>query len=280
MSRWVRPRDNAPAYCGYVLRALVRAGMALVLSTGCDSVTGGNGAGDFNAAVELYARGECGGASLKFREALRRNPDLRESYVYLAECSLRRGDLDGAAGYSREAAPEAAGRPDLGFRLKAVLAEGGRKALDSGNHDLAVGFCREAVSLNPQDGGMRLLLGTALLARGAKEDLKQSIAEFRAAAAGSAEPREIRARIRAALFAQAREFGRQGDAAMQSGCYAAYTENFDPEDAEANVQLGELMLRMGNVTGALHYAKIAYRRAPRDRAVLKLIGDLNEPLEH
>ena len=235
---------------------------------------------DFSEAVALYNKGDCEKASLKFTEALQKDSDLRDGYVYMAECRLKQGDLEAALNLARQATVAAAMEDGISGRLKAVLTAGGQKALEKKESDLAVRFFNEAVKLAQKDSGPRLLLGKALLERGGAEDMKAAITEFKTAESTSASPAQDMALIRSALFARARQYSAQGDMYTQSRCYLAYTENFDTDDVEACINLGKLFSRMDNPVGALYYAKKAYARDPKNKELLKLIEELNDPMEH
>ena len=222
--------------------------------------------------------GDCEKASLKFADALRKEPDLREGYVYLAECSLKKGDREAALQSAQQAMAAAAKEAGISSRLKTVLTAGGQSAFDKKEYDLAVRFFKEAVKLEQKDSSLRLWLGKALLERGNKGDMKAAIIEFKTAMNASASPAQDLALIRSALFARAEQYSAQGDRYTQSRCYLAYTENFNPNDIEACVALGTLFSKVGNPVGALYYAQKAYALDPKNKAAIELLGELNNPI--
>lgn len=251
-----------------------------ILASGCTLLPDTEGRKDFKEAVDLYKKGDCKNASLKFIQALQKDADLRDGYVYLAECSLKQGDLKASFKFAQQAMAAAALEADMSSRLKTVLTAGGQKALDTKEDDLAVRFFKEAVKLDQKDSGLRLLQGKALLARGNKEDMKAAITEFKTAMSTSASPAQTMALIRRTLFARAQQYSAQGDRYTQSRCYLAYTENFNKDDVEACINLGKLFYQTDNPLGALHYAKKAYALDPENKAAMELIHELNTPMQH
>jgi tetratricopeptide (TPR) repeat protein len=257
-------------YCTCVLAMLI---------SGCAIIAVTEGRKDFNEAVVLYKKGDCEQASLKFSQALQKDADLHESYVYLAECSMKQGDLE-AALQSAQLAMAAGAKGADSSRLKTVLTAGGQSAIEKKQGDLAVRFFKEAVAREQKDDGLRLWLGKALLERGNKEDMKAAITEFKTAMSTSANPGQTMALIRSALFARAEQYAAQGDKYTQSRCYLAYTENFNKDDVEACINLGKLFYQTDNPIGALHYAKKAYALDPKNKAAMELIHELNTPMQH
>ena len=250
----------------------------IIFMGGCAILPATQGKKDFNAGVALYNAGDCEKASLKFADALRKEPDLREGYVYLAECSLKKGDREAALKSAQQAMAAAAKEYGISSRLKTVLTAGGRSAFDKKEYDLAVRFFKEAVKLEQKDSSLRLWLGKALLARGKQGDMKAAIIEFKTAMSASASPAQDLALIRSALFARAEQYSAQGDRYTQSRCYLAYTENFNKNDVEACVALGKLFSMVGNPVGALYYAQKAYALDPKNKAAIELLGELNNPI--
>jgi tetratricopeptide (TPR) repeat protein len=250
-----------------------------MLISGCGTLPVSQDGKVFNEAVALYKNGDCRQACLKFTEALQKDSDLREGYVYLAECSLQQGDLEAALKSAQQAMAGAAGGDDSRRRLKAVLAAGGQKACDAGEFDLSILFSKEAVALDPNDS-LRLLLGTAILGRGGADDMRSAVAEFKIAVSTSATPAQDTELIRSVMFARAEQFASQGDMYGQSRCYLAYAENFNTSDAEAYMHIGRLLSRIGNPVGALHYAKRAYALDPGNKAAIKFMYELNSPVQH
>jgi tetratricopeptide (TPR) repeat protein len=251
-----------------------------MLAGGCTLLPDTEGRKEFKEAVDLYNKGDCKNASLKFTRALQKDADLLEGYVYMAACSLKQGDPDAALKSAQQAMAAAARDADMSSRLKTILVAGGQKALENKEDELAVRFFREAVTLVQKDSGLRLLLGTALLGRGNKEDMKAAITEFKAAISTSASPGQTMELIRSALFARAEQYAAQGDTYTQSRCYLAYTENFNKDDVEACIHIGKLFFQTDNPVGALHYAKKAYALDPQNKAAMELIYELNAPMQH
>jgi tetratricopeptide (TPR) repeat protein len=250
----------------------------IILTSGCSVLTVSEGRRDFNTAAALFREGDCEKASLKFSEALNKDPELREGYVYLAECSLKKGDYMTALLQAEQAAATAAGDAGIRARLKTIFLAGGRSALDSRNYDAAIRFFRDGAALDQKDGIFRLWLGKALLERGNKGDMKAALAEFKTVMSTSASPAQDLALVRSALFSRAEKYSAQGDMYTQSRCYLAYTENFNKDDAEAFINLGKLFSRMGNPVGALYYARKAYSLDPKNKAAIELMNDLNNPI--
>jgi tetratricopeptide (TPR) repeat protein len=256
-------------YCTCVLAILV---------SGCAILPVTEGKKDFNEGAALFKKGDCEKASLKFADALRKEPDLREGYVYLAECSLKKGDREAALQSAQQAMAAAAKEAGISSRLKTVLTAGGQSAFDKKEYDLAVRFFKEAVKLEQNDSSLRLWLGKALLERGNQGDMKAAIIEFKTAMNASASPAQDLALIRSALFARAEQYSAHGDRYTQSRCYLAYTENFNPNDIEACIALGKLFSKVGNPVGALYYAQKAYALDPKNKAAIELLGELNSPI--
>jgi hypothetical protein len=63
-----------------------------------------------------------------------------------------------------------------------------------------------------------------------------------------------------------------------SRCYLAYTENFNPNDVEACIALGNIFSKTGNPVGALYYAQKAHAIDPKNKAAMELLNDLNGPI--
>jgi len=250
----------------------------IILTSGCSILPVTEGRRDFNKAATLYREGDCEKASLKFTEALNKDPALREGYVYLAECSLKKGDYITALLQAEQATAAAAGDAGIRARLKTIFSAGGRSALDNRDYDAAIRFFRDAAALDQKDGSLHLWLGKALLARANKGDMKAALSEFKTVMSTSASPAQDLALVRSALFAQAEQYSAQKDMYAQSRCYLAYTENFNQDDVEACINLGKLFSRMGNPVGALYYAKKAYALDPKNKAAIELINDLNSPI--
>ena len=126
----------------------------IIFMGGCAILPATQGKKDFNAGVALYNAGDCEKASLKFVDALRKEPDLREGYVYLAECSLKKGDPEAALKSAQQAMAAAATEAGISSRLKTVLTAGGQSAFDKKEYDLAVRFFKEAVKLEQKDSSL------------------------------------------------------------------------------------------------------------------------------
>jgi len=251
-----------------------------MLISGCAITAVTEGRNDFNEAVALYNTGDCENASLKFTRALQKDADLLEGHVYLAECSLKQGNLEAAVKSAEQAIAAGAKGAGICSRLKTVLTAGGQSAIDKKQGDLAVRFFKDAAPLEQKDSGLRIGLGTALLQRGNKEDMKAAIIEFKTAMSTSASPAQTMALIRSALFARAEQYAAQGDTYTQSRCYLAYTENFNKDDVEACVNLGKLFYQTDNPIGALYYANKARALDPKNKAAMELINELNTPMQH
>jgi tetratricopeptide (TPR) repeat protein len=256
-------------YCACIL---------VMLASGCAILPATEGRKDFNEGAAFFRNGDCERASLKFSEALNKDPALREGYVYLAECSLKKGDYMTALLQAEQAATAAAGDASMRARLKTVFSNGGQSALNNRDYAAAIRFFRDGAALDQKDGSFHLWMGKAFLERGNKGDMKEALTEFKAVMSTSANPVQDLAQIRSALFARAEKYSAQGDMYTQSRCYLAYTENFNRDDIAACILLSKLFSRMGNPVGALYYAQKAYALDPKNKAAMELMNELNSPI--
>ena len=236
------------------------------------------GSKDFNEAVALFNNSDCEKAVPKFADAVQKEPDLQEAYVYMAECSLQKGDFKETLSLAKQGISINAQHNKINGRLKTVLMDGGHRAFASHDHESAVLFFKEAVALDPADSRFHLLLGKSLLARGTKGDMKAALIEFKTALKKSSQEAQDTEVIRNILFQRAKEYSVKGDMYAASRCYLAYTENFNPNDVEACIALGNIFSRTGNPVGALYYAQKAHTIDPKNKAAMELLNDLNGPI--
>jgi len=233
---------------------------------------------DFNEAVALFNNSDCEKAVPKFADAVQKEPDLQDAYVYMAECSLKKEDFKETLSLAKQGISVNAQHNKINVRLKTVLMDGGQRALASHDNESAVLFFKEAVALDQTDSRFHLLLGKSLLARGTKGDMKAALIEFKTALNKSSQAAQDTEFIRNVLFEKAREYSVKGDMYAASRCYLAYTENFNPNDVEACIAIGNIFSKTGNPVGALYYAQKAHDIDPQNKAAMELLNDLNGPI--
>ena len=129
--------------------------------------------------------------------------------------------------------------------------------------------------VNPETAADCLSRGKAFLERGEDGDLKHAVEAFMCALDKAQDADRTLRVIRESLFAAAERYREQGNRAREAACYLAYTENFDAESIEAYIKLVRFHQRMGNLSGALSFAKRAYRLDPGNREVLLLMKELD-----
>jgi tetratricopeptide (TPR) repeat protein len=246
--------------------------------SGCTILSVSQGRKDFNEAVALFSNSDCGKAVPRFADAVQKEPGLREAYVYMAECSLQKGDFKETLSLAKQGISVNAQHNKINGRLKIVLMDGGQRALASHDNESAVLFFKEAVALDQADSSLHILLGKALLARGTKGDMKAALIEFKTALNKSSQEAQNTELIRNVLFERAKEYSVKGDMYAASRCYLAYTENFNPNDVEACIALGNIFSKTGNPVGALYYAQKAHAIDPKNKAAMELLNDLNGPI--
>jgi uncharacterized membrane-anchored protein len=245
---------------------------------GCTMLSAPQDRKDFNEAVTLFNNSDCEKAVPKFADAMRQEPGLQEAYVYMADCSLKKGDYQEALSLVKQCISLDARNTKINGRLKTILNDGGQRALVSNDNESAVLFFKEAVALDQADGRFHLSLGKSLIARGTKGDMKAALIEFKTALNKSSQEAQDTEVIRNILFQRARQYSANGDLYAASRCYLAYTENFNPNDVEACIALGNIFSRTGNPVGALYYAQKAHAIDPKNKAALELLNDLNGPI--
>ncbi len=233
---------------------------------------------DFNEAVALFNNSDCEKAVPKFADAVRQEPGLQEAYLYMADCSLQKGDFKETLNLVKQCISLDARNTKINGRLKTIINNGGQRALASHDNESAVLFFKEAVALDQADSRFHLLLGKSLLARGAKGDMKAALIEFKTALNKSSQEAQDTEVIRNILFQRARQYSVKGDLYAASRCYLAYTENFNPNDVEACIALGNIFSKIGNPVGALYYAQKAHAIDPKNKAAMELLNDLNGPI--
>ena len=233
---------------------------------------------EFNEAVALVNNNDCEKAMPKFADALQKEPGLYEAYLYMAECSLKKGDLNETLNLVKKCISLDARNTKINGRLKTILSDGGQRALATHDNESAVLFFKEAVALDQAESRFHLLLGKSLLARGAKGDMKAALIEFKTALNKSSQEAQNTELIRNVLFERAKEYSVKGDMYAASRCYLAYTENFNPNDVAACIALGNIFSKTGNPVGALYYAQKAHAIDPKNKAAMELLNDLNGPI--
>ena len=82
---------------------------------------------DFNEAVALFNNSDCEKAVPKFADAVQKEPGLQEAYVYMAECSLQKGDFKETLSLAKQCISLNARNNKINGRLKTVLNDGGQK---------------------------------------------------------------------------------------------------------------------------------------------------------
>lgn len=60
----------------------------------------------------------------------------------------------------------------------------------------------------------------------------------------------------------------------------AYTENFDKYNFELNLEISKIMLRIGNVLGALYFPKRAKEVDPDNKELNEMMNLLNMPFHY
>jgi len=148
---------------------------------------------------------------------------------------------------------------------------------DRGDYEKAIIYFKECIAVDQNNSDYHLWLGNALLERGKEGDLKSALIEFKKAVDTSKDREKALAQIRSFFFERADKYSQKGDIYMESRCYLAYTENFNKNDVDAYIKLGNVMLAMGNPLGALYYAKKAKALDPNNKAVRELMDTLNSP---
>lgn len=261
-----------------MLKCLCCICVILLFIDGCTMLPVSQERKDFNEAEALYNKGDCDKAVPKFAEALQKEPALQDAYVYMAECSLKKYDFKETLKLAKQVTSVGAQNNEINERLKTVLTDGGQRALERHDDDSAVLFFKEAVALSQSDCRLHLLLGKALLARGDKGDMKAALTEFKTALNKSNQPAQDTEVIRDILFQRAKEYSARGDMYAASRCYLAYTQNFNPDDVEACIALGNIFLKMRNPVGALYYAQKAHDIDPQNKAAMELLNELNSPI--
>jgi len=151
---------------------------------------------------------------------------------------------------------------------------------DKGDYENAIIYFKECIAADKNNSTCHLWLGKVLLEREKEGDLKAALTEFKKAIDTSKEREKALAQIRSFFFERAAKYSQKGDTYMESRCYLAYTENFNKNDVEAYVKLGNVMLTMGNPVGALYYAKKAYALEPKNESVRELMDTLNSPFHN
>ena len=126
-----------------------------------------------------------------------------------------------------------------------------------------------AVRKNP---ALHLQRASKLLEQG---NLKDAVVELKDAVDESNEPDLTLSEIRILLFTTAEKYRAIKNYSREAQHYLAYTENFDQQNFEAFLRIGQAYERMGNLVGGLYFANKAYALEPKNREVIELIDCLN-----
>jgi tetratricopeptide (TPR) repeat protein len=251
--------------------------VSVIIMCGCKDFKNSKENIEFQKGVDLYNKGDCENAKVKFEESIKKDPQLWEGYLYLANCALKKGAFQESLQLGQKASSIASGDTKSRDSFKIYFGSGGQAALGKGDYDNAILFLKEYVSLNKEDTSAHFLLGKALLERGKIGDMKAAIIEFKAGIVYSKNKDGDIAVLREIFFERAKKYSLAGNIPDALPCYLAYTENFDKNDVEAYVTIGRLMIDMRNALGALHYAKKAHALDPKNNGVRELLDQLNGP---
>jgi tetratricopeptide (TPR) repeat protein len=129
-----------------------------------------------------------------------------------------------------------------------------------------------AVSTVRKDSAFHLQRASRLLEQ---ENLKDAVVELKEAVEESNDPDFTLSEIRILLFTTAEKYRAIENYSREAQHYLAYTENFDKQDFEAFMRIGQAYEQMGNRVGGLYFAKKAYALDPKNREVIELIKRLN-----
>lgn len=67
--------------------------LIITFISGCLTFKGATVNKDFDDGVALFNKGDCENAKVKFENAVQKDPDLWEGYLYIANCALNKADL-------------------------------------------------------------------------------------------------------------------------------------------------------------------------------------------
>ena len=129
-----------------------------------------------------------------------------------------------------------------------------------------------AVSTVRKDPAFHLQRASRLLEQ---ENLKDAVVELKEAVDESNDPDLTLSEIRILLFTTAEKYRAIKNYSREAQHYLAYTENFDKQNFEAFMRIGQAYEQMGNFVGGLYFAKKAYALDPKNREVIELIKRLN-----
>lgn len=252
--------------------------LCFIFTGGCAVFQSSQGENALHEGIIFFNKGDCENAQIKFEEAVQREPKLCDGYYYMAECALRKDDFQRTLQLSKSALARGEKDEKNVDKLKKLFLMAGQQAYEKKDYDTAIVFLQECLSLGQKDSTAHLWLGKMFLERGGKTDMKTAIAEFKAALEKSENIVNDTKQIRDILFARAQKYSLQGDIYTESRCYLAYTENFDKNDVEALIVIGNIFFKMGNPIGALYHAERAYDLEPNNKEVMKLLDHLNSPM--
>jgi len=204
---------------------------------------------------ELLA-GHTAAAERDYRRLLQRNPQLVPAQTGIAYVRLREGRLQDAASAF---ASVLAGRPD---DVPALIGAASA-AVRLGDPEAALGFYRRVQALRPgavprgrladmklQTAERRVAAGRAALAEGDKE---RALGEYQAALAAAPEVAGLRLEV-AALLTDRSELAEA----------AAVLAAEPAEDRQVMLRLGEVLVELGDYSGALETYRRLLARDPKD----------------
>jgi len=128
------------------------------------------------------------------------------------------------------------------------------------------------VSTVRNDHALHLQRASRLLEQG---NLKAAVVEFKEAVDASNEHDLTLSEIRFLLFKTAEKYRVEKNYSREAQHYLAYTENFDKQDFEAYLRIGQAFERMRNPVGALYFAKKVLALDPKNREALELLELIN-----
>jgi tetratricopeptide (TPR) repeat protein len=250
--------------------------LMVICTEGCKNDVGKQTMEYVNEGMSLFKSGDYDGAKLRFEKAIQIDPEFAEGYLYMAQCAVKKNNYKEGLELVKKALSLKKNNKNNEFT--AFLLSAGQDANNKGDYEYSILFLQENVALNKNDSTAHLFLGKSLLERDKAGDLKVAISEFKTALGSSEDNTKNLAQVRAFLFQKANTDLQKNDMYKASRCYLAYTENFSQQDAEAYLNIGRLMYKMGNPVGALFYARKAYALDPKNKAVIELMDDLNSPM--
>jgi tetratricopeptide (TPR) repeat protein len=143
--------------------------------------------------------------------------------------------------------------------------------LQYGQVDAAKDALLKAISLNPNDAEALEWMGECYEKKG---DVDHAIDNFRLAAKAALDSEKARLWIRGERLLRAHD--RNTDAAM----YIERATSEGVRDAELSSDLGDLLVRQGDLAGATKAYEDAAKLSPKDPTLWELVGEIDEKLDH